>query len=315
MEQATSYTPYGDPTTANTASTPEEHSFIGERFDASTGLLTLNARYYDPALGRFMQPDWWEVRKKGVGTNRYAYSFNDPVNLSDPNGHATVGEAAWISNDVYKDDNAERKDIPSWLHRFTATERDALFPGAIWEDSASGFRARAYQNTKTGEIVIGFAGTLTLNDVREDLNQAVYVDTPQTRLAVDLAHKVRGSSAIHRGIGMLSYTGHSLGGGLAMKAAASFTDFVDNRRAITFNAAGVATDWGEIFPDIYNSLAGWNKYMENHYIIGDPMTSINTIAPFYGTYGKSVGYLPHSISLNPLAYHSMDAFRGRYNEF
>ena len=34
-----------------------------------------------------MQPDWWEVRQPGVGTNRYAYSFNDPVNLSDPNGH------------------------------------------------------------------------------------------------------------------------------------------------------------------------------------------------------------------------------------
>lgn len=91
VEQSTSYTPYGDPTTANLqTTTPEEHSFIGERFDASTGLLYLNARYYDPALGRFMQPDWWEVRQAGVGTNRYAYSFNDPVNLSDRNGNETT---------------------------------------------------------------------------------------------------------------------------------------------------------------------------------------------------------------------------------
>jgi len=88
VEQSTSYTPFGDPTTATLlASTPEEHSFIGERFDASTGLLYLNARYYDPLLGRFLQPDWWEVRQAGVGTNRYSYSFNDPVNLSDRNGH------------------------------------------------------------------------------------------------------------------------------------------------------------------------------------------------------------------------------------
>jgi len=88
-EQSTSYTPYGDPdtTTLIAQSTPEEHSFIGERFDASTGLLYLNARYYDPALGRFIQPDWWEVRQPGVGTNRYAYSMNDPINLSDRNGH------------------------------------------------------------------------------------------------------------------------------------------------------------------------------------------------------------------------------------
>jgi len=88
-EQSTAYTPFGDPdtTTLQAQSIPEERSFIGERYDASTGLLFLNARYYDPLLGRFLQPDWWEVRKKGVGTNRYAYSFNDPVNLSDPNGH------------------------------------------------------------------------------------------------------------------------------------------------------------------------------------------------------------------------------------
>ena len=88
-EQSNSYTPFGDPDTAvlQPTATPEEHSFIGERFDASTGLLFLNARYYDPDLGRFLQPDWWEVRQQGVGTNRYAYGFNDPVNLSDPNGN------------------------------------------------------------------------------------------------------------------------------------------------------------------------------------------------------------------------------------
>ena len=58
--------------------------FIGERFDSDAGLQYLNARYYDPELGLFLQPDWWEVTQAGVGTNRYSYSFNDPVNLSDP---------------------------------------------------------------------------------------------------------------------------------------------------------------------------------------------------------------------------------------
>ncbi|RYG99571.1 MAG: hypothetical protein EON58_03495, partial [Alphaproteobacteria bacterium] len=31
--------------------------YIGERFDAETGLMYLNARYYDPAFGRFVPPD------------------------------------------------------------------------------------------------------------------------------------------------------------------------------------------------------------------------------------------------------------------
>ena len=63
----------------------------GERFDADAGLQYLNARYYGPKLGMFIQPDWFEVIKAGVGTNRYAYSFNDPVNGRDPGGGMSVG--------------------------------------------------------------------------------------------------------------------------------------------------------------------------------------------------------------------------------
>lgn len=46
-----------------------------------------NARYYDPELGLFLQPDWWKVTESDVGTNRYASSANDPLNLSDPSGN------------------------------------------------------------------------------------------------------------------------------------------------------------------------------------------------------------------------------------
>ena len=54
---------------------------------ADAGLLYLNARYFDPQLAMFTQPDWWEVTEPGVGTNRYAYAGGDPVNGSDPGGH------------------------------------------------------------------------------------------------------------------------------------------------------------------------------------------------------------------------------------
>ena len=72
--------------------TPEhDKSYIGERFDPETGLIYLNARYYDPVIGRFIQPDWWNPADPAVGTNRYAYSLNDPINKSDPSGHAYRG--------------------------------------------------------------------------------------------------------------------------------------------------------------------------------------------------------------------------------
>jgi hypothetical protein len=44
-----------------------------------SGLATANAR--------FVSPDDWDPTLPGVGTNRYAYSHNDPINRSDPNGH------------------------------------------------------------------------------------------------------------------------------------------------------------------------------------------------------------------------------------
>ncbi len=42
----------------------------------------------------FLQPDWWEVMQPGVGTNRYSYSFGDPVNGIDPTGHERYTQAA-----------------------------------------------------------------------------------------------------------------------------------------------------------------------------------------------------------------------------
>lgn len=65
----------------------ETRGWIGERYDAGAKLQYLNARYYDPELGLFLQPDWFEVTNPFVGTNRYAYSLNDPVNFADPGGN------------------------------------------------------------------------------------------------------------------------------------------------------------------------------------------------------------------------------------
>ncbi len=83
----TTYTPYGHPAQQSGAH-KEPLGYIGERRDEETGLLYLHARYYDPHLGRFISPDWWDPDLPGVGTNRYAYAWNDPVNQSDRNGHS-----------------------------------------------------------------------------------------------------------------------------------------------------------------------------------------------------------------------------------
>ncbi|MGP1393957.1 MAG: RHS repeat-associated core domain-containing protein [Inquilinaceae bacterium] len=77
--------PYGD-TLATTGSHVESKGYIGQRQDAETGLLYLNARYYDPVLARFTSPDPSDPTAPGVGLNRYAYAANNPVGYSDPGG-------------------------------------------------------------------------------------------------------------------------------------------------------------------------------------------------------------------------------------
>jgi RHS repeat-associated protein len=88
------YAAFGEPKPA----TSQPKGFIGERPDVETGMLYLNARYYDPALGRFISPDDWDPTLPGVGTNRYAYAENDPINKADPNGHTWNDVKSAISN-------------------------------------------------------------------------------------------------------------------------------------------------------------------------------------------------------------------------
>ena len=52
-------------------------------------LTTLFALFASQASAMFIQPDWFDPTQPGVGTNRYAYSHNDPVNITDPNGNCT----------------------------------------------------------------------------------------------------------------------------------------------------------------------------------------------------------------------------------
>jgi RHS repeat-associated protein len=67
LSSITYYKPYGPAIDTNSGPTIplESKGFTGERFDASSDLLYLNARFYDPSLGRFIQPDWWEVTEPG----------------------------------------------------------------------------------------------------------------------------------------------------------------------------------------------------------------------------------------------------------
>jgi RHS repeat-associated protein len=59
--------------------TPTSFRFTGQREDDTIGLYFYNARYYDPALGRFVQADTIVPSPADPQSlNRYSYVNNNP---------------------------------------------------------------------------------------------------------------------------------------------------------------------------------------------------------------------------------------------
>lgn len=63
-----------------------DKGFVGGTLDEATGLTNLGARQYQPSTGRFISTDPLLVPTDPQQWNGYAYSNNDPINLSDPSG-------------------------------------------------------------------------------------------------------------------------------------------------------------------------------------------------------------------------------------
>lgn len=74
-------------TSGTNAETINPFTYRGYVYDSQTKLYYLNARYYNPAMGRFLSED--PVSPNSTATlsyNEYAYAGNDAVMNVDPNG-------------------------------------------------------------------------------------------------------------------------------------------------------------------------------------------------------------------------------------
>ena len=74
--------------------------YRGYYYDSDFGFYYLNSRYYDANTGRFINADgeMSDVGESVLGYNLFAYCFNNPVNMTDPDGNwpswSTVIKAA-----------------------------------------------------------------------------------------------------------------------------------------------------------------------------------------------------------------------------
>jgi len=71
--------------------------FPGHYLDSETGLHYTIARYYDPTLGRFLNPS---LGDEIAGYGAVVYCYADPVNLVDTTGENPVGGVLWIQGQL-----------------------------------------------------------------------------------------------------------------------------------------------------------------------------------------------------------------------
>ncbi len=134
---------------SQTGSSPNQWLFAGEQRDSDSSLYFLRARYYDPAIGRFLSQD------PAQAGHPYAYANNNPVNFVDPYGLDACDVAGTLLG---------AEDQCRWLgdqaESGASTAGDAIVSGAnAAADGASWVGEQASEGAKyAANAVAGAAG-------------------------------------------------------------------------------------------------------------------------------------------------------------
>jgi RHS repeat-associated protein len=107
--------------------------FTGQREEADIGLYDYKARWYDPQLGRFIQPDIIVPdRGNPQSLNRYSYCLNNPLKLIDPSGLSPADwDTEWVKEYRDKHDGAKPTE-QDWLDYQLSLRYPGTGPGGDW---------------------------------------------------------------------------------------------------------------------------------------------------------------------------------------
>ncbi|HEY3358706.1 MAG TPA: toxin TcdB middle/N-terminal domain-containing protein [Polyangia bacterium] len=137
------FAPYGEQV-ATSGATSNTVGWGGHRLDDESGLVYMNARYYDPQLGRFLSADSVvpdEVNPQAL--NRYAFAYNNPISNTDPTGHVPVVAAIIVVATV------AASTAPAWVLAVAVIGAACTIAGYVLKDPLL---------MTLGSIALGFAG-------------------------------------------------------------------------------------------------------------------------------------------------------------
>ena len=224
---------------------------------------------------------------------------NQPTGHNNINSPSMVAKAAAASNCAYGDSSCK---LPNGMHAASAgwLKQHRLNQSDL-QDKKSGYSATIYIDSKTGIVFIAFRGTepFKIKDDITDYHNAQGQVTQQYIKAAKLGGIVANNVS-----GVVVFTGHSLGGGLASVAALRASEPAD-----TFNAAGVSQG---VLHGLDLRSANASRLIQAYYVRGDPLTTLQTYTPLPSALGTPHPLTPTVMDIlhqpiNPIYLHEMPA--------
>ncbi len=128
------YQPYGEKRLNNDDRQPgnplcglddNQRGYTNHVHDKDIGLTYMQARYYDPAIGRFMGIDPVGIRLNNQASfNRFAYGNNNPYFYRDPDGEQPIGNHHGNDQAALNAANMRDKNTQENPHSMTQAEID-----------------------------------------------------------------------------------------------------------------------------------------------------------------------------------------------
>lgn len=182
----------------NFSSTFTNRGYTGHEHIDSVGLIHMNGRVYDPAIGRFLSADPFIQAPNNLQSyNRYSYVINNPLRYTDPSGYffkklkkavssfwrknrrgfakAAFGVFGYNSSTVRNIITAGTCIMTGPKGCAVASAANAYANGASTSDALKA-GARGYVGARVGEAMAGYAGTkFPINPAKAGYSAANYV--------------------------------------------------------------------------------------------------------------------------------------------
>ncbi|MBW9336787.1 hypothetical protein FEE59_25050, partial [Herbaspirillum sp. RU 5E] len=141
-----------------------DRGFTNHEHLEELGLIHMNGRVYDPALGRFMSADPYIQAPDNIQSyNRYAYVFNRPLTMGDPSGYWGGFIGKFVGSVLGTARDAVKSVVNNSVGRIAVTVAVAYFTGYYqyggWGYGITGSSSLGLTNAVVGGAAGAFAGS------------------------------------------------------------------------------------------------------------------------------------------------------------